>query len=110
MPGLEHGPLAKEADGLRIDRWLWFARLFKARERASRFVEEGRVRVARPGRDPERIVKSSHVVRAGDILTFALGGKVRVVRIEALTKRRGPPEEARNLYTDLTGEFAKELT
>jgi ribosome-associated heat shock protein Hsp15 len=41
-------------------------------------------------------------VRIGDVLSFALRGKVRVLRVERLPQRRGPPAEARLLYTDLT--------
>jgi ribosome-associated heat shock protein Hsp15 len=85
----------------RIDKWLWFARLFKARERAARFIEDGHMRLAHVGGAPERVVKSSQLVRPGDVLTFALGRGVRVLRIEAVGKRRGPPAEARRLYTEL---------
>ena len=40
-------------------------------------------------------------VRPGDELVFALGGRLHAVRIEALGARRGPPAEARELYTPL---------
>jgi len=90
--------------GQRIDKWLWFARLFKARERAARFVEEGRLRLERPGSEPARVVKPSQLVRPGDILTFALGRQVRVLKIEAMGKRRGPPAEAQKLYTELAAK------
>jgi ribosome-associated heat shock protein Hsp15 len=35
------------------------------------------------------------------VLTFAQGGRVRVVRIVALAARRGPAPEAQALYEDL---------
>lgn len=87
--------------GQRIDKWLWFARLFKARAPAARFIEEGRLRLARPGLAPERVAKPSQLVHPGDVLTFAIGPTVRVLRVEAVGRRRGPPAEARGLYTDL---------
>ena len=37
----------------------------------------------------------------GDGLSFALGGRVRAVRILALGARRGPAPEAQALYADL---------
>lgn len=40
----------------------------------------------------------------GDVLTFAQARTIRVVRIEALTNRRGPAAEAQTLYTDMTPE------
>jgi ribosome-associated heat shock protein Hsp15 len=40
-------------------------------------------------------------VAPGMVLTFALGPKVRVVRIVALGERRGPSPEARALYDEI---------
>ena len=94
-------------DGQRIDKWLWYARVFKARERAARFVEEGRLRLAHPGAAPARVAKASQRVHPGDILTFVQGGAVRVLRVEAVGRRRGPATEAQGLYTELAdkGQF-----
>ena len=36
----------------RIDVWLWRARFLKTRALAAKFVEDGRVRIERPGRGP----------------------------------------------------------
>ena len=41
-----------------------------------------------------------------NVLSFAIRGQVRVLRIEALPVRRGPPAEARALYTDLADPVA----
>ena len=87
------------ADALRLDKFLWFARLTKTRSAAQALAEEGRLRIA------GRTVDEAHAkVRVGDVLTFARAGTVRVLRVEALPARRGPPAEARALYTDLAGE------
>ncbi|MGH6883481.1 MAG: RNA-binding S4 domain-containing protein, partial [Hypericibacter sp.] len=51
--------------------------------------------------------KASQTVRPGDVLTFPLGGQVRVIRILALGLRRGPAPEARTLYQDLTPPQAR---
>jgi ribosome-associated heat shock protein Hsp15 len=83
----------------RLDRWLWFARLLKSRTLAAQLVERGKVRVNRV-----RVVKTSHALRQGDVLTLALRGKVRVLKVLALGARRGPPKEARGLYQDLNEE------
>jgi ribosomal 50S subunit-recycling heat shock protein len=40
-------------------------------------------------------------MKVGDALVFALGGKLIAVRVEALGERRGPPKEARTLYSAL---------
>lgn len=84
------------ADGLRLDKFLWFARIVKTRSLAQTMAEEGRIRLA------GRVVDRAHApVRVGDVLSFAQRGAVRVLRIEALPARRGPPAEARTLYTEI---------
>ena len=85
------------ADTVRLDKFLWFARIVKTRASAQALAEEGRIRIA------GRVVDRAHApVRVGDVLSFAVRGSVRVLRIEALPSRRGPPAEARALYADLS--------
>ncbi len=84
-------------DWQRLDLWLWCARLAKTRAECSRQVERGRVRINRLPTD-----KPHAKLRAGDVLTLALGGQVRVWRVLALAARRGPAVEARLLYEDLS--------
>jgi ribosome-associated heat shock protein Hsp15 len=45
--------------------------------------------------------KAHYAVKAGDVLTFALGPHIRVIRVVALGSRRGPATEAQALYEDL---------
>lgn len=85
----------------RVDKWLWFARLLKSRTLAQTLAESGRIRLSRAGAETLRITRASHILRAGDVLTFPLGSRVRVVRVRAAGKRRGPAPEARTLYEDL---------
>jgi ribosome-associated heat shock protein Hsp15 len=93
------------ADTLRLDKFLWFARIVKTRALAQALAEGGRIRIA------GRIVDRAHApVRIGDVLSFAQRGAVRVLRIEALPSRRGPPAEARALYSDLADGAAEPLT
>jgi ribosome-associated heat shock protein Hsp15 len=82
--------------GLRLDKWLWFARLAKSRTAAADLLETSRVRL-----DGRVVEKPSVQVRPGQVLAFAQGRQVRVIRVEALGERRGPYPEARQLYTDL---------
>ena len=90
------------AETLRLDKFLWFARIVKTRALAQTLAEAGRIRIA------GRVADRAHApVRVGDVLSFAQRGKVRVLKVEALPARRGPPAEARALYTELsepTGE------
>jgi ribosome-associated heat shock protein Hsp15 len=96
----QHAPDAGHDDACRLDVWLWRARFFKSRGLAARFLEEGRVRLIRPGVQAVRVDKPSRVVRAGDGLVFAIGGRLVAVKVEALGERRGPSGEARALYSE----------
>ncbi|MDP2258975.1 MAG: RNA-binding S4 domain-containing protein [Caulobacter sp.] len=94
-----------DAGSCRADVWLWRARFFKTRSMASRFVEEGRLRLTRAGSEG-RIDKASRGLKVGDELVFALGGRLVAVRVEAFGERRGPPAEARALYALTPGPEA----
>lgn len=52
--------------------------------------------------DGTKVVKPAQGVGPGAVLTFPQGRVIRVVRIVALGKRRGPAPEAQALYEDLT--------
>jgi ribosome-associated heat shock protein Hsp15 len=81
---------------LRLDKWLWYARLFKSRTIAAARIAGGGFRV-----NKAMVRKSHHIVQPGDVVTFAKGPYVRVVEIVALGARRGPAAEAQALYRDL---------
>jgi ribosomal 50S subunit-recycling heat shock protein len=87
-------------DAARVDVWLWRARFFKTRSMAARFVDDGRVRLTRSGHET-RLEKCSRPVKVGDQLVFAIGGRLIAVVVEGLGERRGPPAEARALYSSL---------
>jgi len=81
----------------RIDKWLWFARFFKSRTLATKFCQSGKLRI-----NGTHINKAHQKVSVGDVLTFAKGPHIRVIRIQALGERRGPAREAQTLYEDLS--------
>jgi ribosome-associated heat shock protein Hsp15 len=88
--------VSEAAVTIRLDKWLWQARFFKTRGLAARAVSTGDVRV-----NAVRVLKPATSVAVGDGLTFVQDGRVRVVRVLALGRRRGPALEARLLYDDL---------
>jgi ribosomal 50S subunit-recycling heat shock protein len=87
-------------EACRLDVWLWRARFFKTRALAARFLDDGRVRLTRPGTPEMRVDKASRAVRPGDGLVFAIGGRLFSITVQALGERRGPATEARTLYCD----------
>lgn len=92
-PGGKSGP---ETARLRLDKWLWQARFFKTRDLAAGVVSEGHLRL-----NGQHCAKPGHGVAPGDVLTFAQGTRIRVIRVLELGTRRGPAEEAQGLYLDL---------
>lgn len=97
------GPKAPPAaaERLRIDKWLWQARFLNSRSLAAEMVSEGAFRL-----NGQRIDKPGRGVGPGDVLTFALGAEVRVIRVLACGTRRGPVHEAATLYEDLAPRTA----
>ena len=87
-------------EGCRIDIWLWRARFFKTRSLAAQVIESGRVHLTR-GQVRTRPDKPARAVKVGDELVFAMAGRLTAVRVEALGTRRGPPAEARALYSPM---------
>jgi ribosome-associated heat shock protein Hsp15 len=100
--------LSDQAEGCRIDVWLWRARFFKTRSLAARMVSEGHVRLARSGAEIP-IDKPSRTVRCGDGLVVIIGQRQAALKIEALGARRGPAPEARALYSMAEGWVATDV-
>ncbi len=97
-----------EPERCRIDVWLWRARFAKTRAAATRLVTEGGVRLMRDNA-PRRLDKASALVAVGDAVIFPHNSGLKMVRIEQLGARRGPPAEAKTLYADLEGELRARL-
>ncbi|MFM9847615.1 MAG: RNA-binding S4 domain-containing protein [Hyphomicrobiaceae bacterium] len=88
---------ASEREVVRLDKWLWFARVVKTRTLAAALVEDGKVRINRV-----KITKPSQSVRVGDVLTVTVGPRVRLLKVLAFAERRGPPSAAQVLFDDLS--------
>ncbi|MCC2977521.1 RNA-binding S4 domain-containing protein [Sphingomonas sp. PL-96] len=78
---------------MRLDRFLWFARLVKTRSAAQSLAEGGLLRI-----DGRRIDRAHCPVRPGVVVAFPRNGRVLVLRVLALPRRRGPAAEAAESY------------
>ena len=83
-------------DRQRLDKWLWHARVVKARTSAGALVESGHVRI-----NGVREKSPGHAVKAGDVITIALDRGVRLMKVTGFSERRGDATAARTLYEDL---------
>ncbi len=90
--------------GLRLDRWLWYARFFKSRALATGAISAGHVRV-----NGTR-VKASRAVRVGDEVALALAGRDFECVVRALPVRRGPAPEARQAYEETPPSVQRGIT
>lgn len=81
----------------RIDKWLFYSRAVKSRSLAAKLVTAGRVRINR-----DKAAQASDLVRPGDVLTITLDRTIHVWKVVDAGVRRGPAEEARKLYEDMS--------
>lgn len=81
----------------RIDKWLFFARMIKSRSLAQAHIQDGHVRV-----NGERVVQPSHHIKVGDRVELSLQRRDVVLIVKQPGARRGPFEEARLLYDDVS--------
>ena len=84
-------------DSIRVDKWLWAARVFKTRSQASVACDGGKVDVN------DEAAKPARRVRAGDRIAVTLPrGRRRILKVAGVGDRRGSAEVAKLLFEDLT--------
>ena len=69
----------------------------KHRADADALIEGGHVRLNR-----NRMSKTGHILREGDVLTLTLYAGVRIIKVLGVAERRGSASEAQKLYEELT--------
>jgi len=85
---------------VRLDKWLWAARLYKTRALAAEEVDRGRVSVNGQAAKPARELKP------GDRLALRQGGVERQLDVLALSAVRGPAPVAQALYGETPQSIA----
>ena len=76
----------EDRDWQRLDKWLWCARVMRARSDCAGLVAAGGLRI---NRQPTE--KPHAKLRVGDVITLPVRGQVLVMEVLALAARRGPP-------------------
>jgi ribosome-associated heat shock protein Hsp15 len=88
-------------DGVRMDKWLWAARLFKTRALAARACELGRVEAnGHPA-------KASREVHPGDRLRVRTERGDYEVEVVMVSRTRGPASVAQTLYRETEASRAQ---
>ncbi len=76
---------------------MFFARVAKSRSLGAKLASSGRVRINR-----EKTTQAADLVKLGDVLTITLERRILIYKVTGTGSRRGPAEEARGLYEDMT--------
>jgi len=86
---------------MRVDKWLWTARLFKTRALAAEAVRGGRVHVGGVA------VKPSREVGPGDELEITIGTVRRTVIVRGAVERRVSAVDVVSLYEETENSVAE---
>jgi ribosome-associated heat shock protein Hsp15 len=86
---------------MRVDKWLWTARVFKTRALAAEAAKGGRVHVNGVA------VKPSRDVGPGDELAVTVGAVRRTVIVRGVAERRVSAVEAAQLYEETPQSIAE---
>ena len=87
-------------DSMRLDKWLWAARLYKTRTLAAQDVVRGRVMVN------GQSAKASRELHVGDRLGLQHPGYRQELTVVLLSLQRGPATVARTMYAESPGSVA----
>jgi ribosome-associated heat shock protein Hsp15 len=88
---------------LRLDKWLWAARLFKTSGLAAEAIGKDRVFVnGQPA-------KASRELREGDVVDMRQPAAVRTLVVRALSKLRGPAVVAATYYDETPESIERRL-
>ena len=88
--------MENKEEPIRIDKWLWAARLFKTRSLAADAIKGGKVKV------DDSPVKPSREVKEGDIIQVQIDQLHKVVQVKTVIKNRVSAKQVPEVYTDLT--------
>ncbi|MBR6879375.1 MAG: RNA-binding S4 domain-containing protein [Bacteroidales bacterium] len=85
-----------EEQGVRLDKWLWAARLFKTRAIATDAIKGGKVKIN------DAAVKPSREVKEGEVIQVQIEQLHKVVQVKTVIKNRVSAKQVPEVYTDLT--------
>ncbi len=94
-----------EKKTVRLDLYLFYIRLFKSRNLATKFISANRIRVS------GQVTQKPHkLVSIDNVLTLPINDKVKIIKITDIPYRRGSFLESVLYYEDLTPIEKKEIT
>jgi len=92
-----------ENKSIRLDLFLFYIRIFKSRNLASKFINSNRLRVS------DQVTQKPHkLISIRDILTFTIHDRIRVLEVIDIPMRRGSYVDSLNYYNDISPVETKE--
>ena len=88
--------MESKEDIVRMDKWLWAARLFKTRSLAADAIKGGKVKV------DDSPIKPSREVKVGDVIQVQIEQLHKVVEVKTVVKNRVSAKQVPEVYNDLT--------
>ena len=85
---------------MRIDKWLFFARIFKTRSKAVRAVEKGLIYL-----NGNQIKKQSQLIKIGDGVIVKRSNKILQIRVAKFGIKRESYDLAKHMYEDTIEEM-----
>ncbi len=96
------GKSGEDANGTRIDKWLWAVRIFKTRSQATEACRRGRVTIQ------DVPVKPSRIIREGDVVMVRRPPSLYSYRVLQVVEKRQPAKAVENYMEDITPEEEKD--
>ncbi|MDA3944326.1 MAG: S4 domain-containing protein [Bacteroidetes bacterium] len=84
------------SEGVRIDKWLWAARIFKTRNIAAEACKGGKVKM------DEQAVKASREIKVGDVIAVQVNQLHKTVEVKAAVKNRVSAKMVEDVLIDRT--------
>ena len=93
-----------EKKNIRLDLYLFYIRIFKSRNIATKYILSNRLRLSgQVTKKPDKLISIS------DVLTLSINDQVKIIEVLKIPKRRGPFVETLFFYKDLTPLMKKEV-
>ncbi|EPJ9228075.1 ribosome-associated heat shock protein Hsp15 [Klebsiella oxytoca] len=91
----------KPVAAVRLDKWLWAARIYKTRALAREMIEGGKVHYNGQRSKPGKVVELNAT------LTIRQGNDERTIVVKGITEQRRPASEAVALYEETAESIEK---
>ena len=91
----------KPVEAVRLDKWLWAARIYKTRALAREMIEGGKVHYNGQRSKPGKVVELNAT------LLLRQGNDERTIVVKGITEQRSPASEAVALYEETAESIEK---